>query len=159
LTLQIQGLRESLSALFLLHPQCQLNHRDRTCLFVFLTIEQNCHFDRSCSRFCEQRSGEIRFSTSTISWPSPLHLPLAVLLHEITISGCPVSPSHRALTVGGIQGLSQPQRLGLLSSFWACLCDGWDGKSSTSIAVLPLGTSVSRQSQPRRAPRGEYFRP
>jgi hypothetical protein len=27
------------------------------------------HFDRSCSRLCEQRSGEIRFSTSTVRQP------------------------------------------------------------------------------------------
>jgi hypothetical protein len=33
---------------------------------------KNRHFDRSCSRFCEQRSGEIRFSTSIAS-PSILH--------------------------------------------------------------------------------------
>jgi hypothetical protein len=29
--------------------------------------QKNCHFDRSRSRFCEQPSGEIRFSTSSVS--------------------------------------------------------------------------------------------
>ena len=29
----------------------------------FLSKPENRHFDRSCSRLCEQRSGEIRFST------------------------------------------------------------------------------------------------
>jgi hypothetical protein len=33
--------------------------------------QKNRHFDRSCSRFCEQRSGEIRFSTQTASQPLP----------------------------------------------------------------------------------------
>ena len=28
--------------------------------------QRNRHFDRSCSRFCEQRSGEIRFSTQNL---------------------------------------------------------------------------------------------
>jgi hypothetical protein len=36
---------------------------------VLLSIPQDCHFDRSCSRTCEQRSGEIRFSTSTVPRP------------------------------------------------------------------------------------------
>ena len=35
------------------------------------TQTKNRHFDRSCSRFCEQRSGEIRFSTTTRSRPTP----------------------------------------------------------------------------------------
>jgi hypothetical protein len=36
------------------------------------------HFDRSCSRLCEQRSEEIRFSTSTVRQSTPL--PLLFLL-------------------------------------------------------------------------------
>jgi hypothetical protein len=38
------------------------------------------HFDRSCSRFCEQRSGETRFSTSTASRPRLQLLLLSLLL-------------------------------------------------------------------------------
>jgi hypothetical protein len=30
------------------------------------------HFDRSCSRLCEQRSGEICYSTSNSAKPTPL---------------------------------------------------------------------------------------
>jgi hypothetical protein len=32
-------------------------------------LKKSCHFDRSCSRICEQRSGEIRFSTQTLTQP------------------------------------------------------------------------------------------
>jgi hypothetical protein len=35
------------------------------------TQTKNRHFDRSCSRFCEQRSGEIRFSTTLSPLPTP----------------------------------------------------------------------------------------
>jgi len=40
--------------------------RFRLCFCLFSsTHSRSRHFDRSCSRFCEQRSGEIRFSTHT----------------------------------------------------------------------------------------------
>jgi hypothetical protein len=52
----------------------------------FFTNPMNRHFDRSRSRFCERRSGEIRFSTSTLDQPlclcryllSPLPLSLGI---------------------------------------------------------------------------------
>jgi hypothetical protein len=34
--------------------------------------QTNRHFDRSCSRTCEQRSGETPFSTQTVTQPSPV---------------------------------------------------------------------------------------
>jgi hypothetical protein len=40
-------------------------------LLVLLTQTKKRHFDRSCSRFCEQPSGEICFSTQTASQPLP----------------------------------------------------------------------------------------
>jgi hypothetical protein len=39
---------------------------------------KNRHFDRSCSRLREQRSGEIRFCTSTVRKFTQAHLPLAL---------------------------------------------------------------------------------
>jgi hypothetical protein len=50
---------------------------------AFLTHPKNRHFDRSCSRFCEQRSGEIRFSTQQhpSHCPSlPLSLPVSAVI-------------------------------------------------------------------------------
>jgi hypothetical protein len=50
---------------------------------VPFTHPKNRHFDRSCSQsHREQRSGEIRFSTSSASQPQllPLHLHLLLLL-------------------------------------------------------------------------------
>jgi len=40
---------------------------------------KSCHFDRSCSRFCEQRSGEIRFSTHPVPQPQRLRLLVVIL--------------------------------------------------------------------------------
>ncbi len=38
---------------------------------AFLPPPKHRHFDRRCSRFCEHRSGETRFSTHTASQPTP----------------------------------------------------------------------------------------
>src|SRR6266567_3102726 len=43
-------------------------------LVLSFPLHKNRHFDRSCSRFCEQRSGEIRFSTQTLTQPKRLCL-------------------------------------------------------------------------------------
>src|SRR6266851_5051772 len=39
------------------------------CRCLFFLVQRNRHFDRRCSRFCEHRSGETRFSTHTTSQP------------------------------------------------------------------------------------------
>jgi hypothetical protein len=65
------------------------------CLFS-LTRTQNRHFDRSCSRICEQCSGEIRFSTSTLRQPKPSFA--LVFRFPPPTPGCPI---HRASAMGG----------------------------------------------------------
>jgi hypothetical protein len=65
---------------------------------------KNRHFDRSCSRFCEQRSGEIRFSTHTFAKPTSAHLPVS---------------SHRALCDGGT-ARTQPASAPLLLPCSSC---------------------------------------
>jgi hypothetical protein len=44
------------------------------------SISKKCHFDRSCSRLCEQRSGEIRFPTHT----PPAQQRAVVFLSDLT---------------------------------------------------------------------------
>ena len=62
------------------------SRKARTALFSLFhsLFHETCHFDRSCSRFCEQRSGETRFSTDIFSQPKhpqlQLFLPLLFLL-------------------------------------------------------------------------------
>jgi hypothetical protein len=81
-------------AVLLIQPQKRVHHASRICdgwmveldpdqqavgwAFAFLLKPRphttaspgTCHFDRSCSQlYCEERSGEIRFSTSTSSYP------------------------------------------------------------------------------------------
>jgi hypothetical protein len=61
---------------------------------------ENRHFDRSCSQLHrEQRSGEIRFSTSTVDQPTPRSL----LLHPLSVQkelGAPSSARIFAPKVG-----------------------------------------------------------
>jgi hypothetical protein len=55
-------------------------------LFVLLhPLPTDRHFDRSCSRVCEQRSGEIRFSTYALSQPTlePLLLFFFTAHHQL----------------------------------------------------------------------------
>jgi hypothetical protein len=45
--------------------------RSCPCLFLSQSKTKTRHFDRSRSRFCDRRSGEIRFSTTSVSPPTP----------------------------------------------------------------------------------------
>ncbi len=49
---------------------CHFDSGERPACF-FPEHRKPCHFDRSCSLLCEQRSGEICFSTSTSAQPAP----------------------------------------------------------------------------------------
>jgi hypothetical protein len=80
---------------------------------VVTSTKTNRHFDRSGSRTCEPRSGEIRFSTTTSAQPTlrlcscllPLPLPLVVILRRrrrvgfcfgfcFSFAGCPIHCAH-----------------------------------------------------------------
>jgi hypothetical protein len=57
-----------------------LSPKQRTVISTNLRPTKDCHFDRSCSRLCEQWSGEIRFSTQTLLDTTSRYLAVAVPL-------------------------------------------------------------------------------
>jgi hypothetical protein len=58
--LMFLGLRQPCSAKMVSSKHRPWRNSDQTAVS---SLRANRHFDRSCPRFCEQRSGEIRFST------------------------------------------------------------------------------------------------
>jgi hypothetical protein len=103
------------------------------------------HFDRSCSRLCEQRSGEIRFSTSTVRQPP--HRPPTSAFALLS------DPRRRPAVVLVFQPCHLPGRAHL---------EGCAENPVTSRKSTPLGCAENKPGRgpplcrrPERSPKGE----